>query len=245
MIHRRVVREVTNGQASIISRTRRERLTSVRIPEVKKGARLEDIWCANQPGTYWVIGVARIAFPRRLQNGVDELDRGASMFSVVMATYNGGRYIEKQVATIISQTTKPDELIVADDCSNDDTLEIVERMRPKMPFPLTVLRNPTRLGYGDNFLNACELASHSYICFSDQDDSWLPEKLSSYAEMIRAMPDVSLFIHQGEVVDEDLQPTGSNLPLITSDYFQPPLYGKPSPTAARICNVLLQEIDHE
>jgi glycosyltransferase involved in cell wall biosynthesis len=145
------------------------------------------------------------------------------MFSVVMATYNGSRYIEKQIETIILQTIKPDELIVADDCSTDDTLEIVERMRPKVSFPLTVRRNRTRLGYGDNFLNACELASQPYICFCDQDDSWLPEKISSYAEMIIAMPNVSLFIHQGEVVDDNLRPTGSNHPRITRDHFQPPL----------------------
>lgn len=148
------------------------------------------------------------------------------MFSIVMATYSGSHFIEEQIDTIIKQATKPAELIVSDDCSTDNTVEIIEAMRPRMPFPLTVRQNQSQLGYGENFLSACERATQRYICLCDQDDVWLPEKLSLYAEWIAAMPGVSLFIHQGDVVDETLQSTGSNHPKIEKDRLQPPLTGK-------------------
>jgi glycosyltransferase involved in cell wall biosynthesis len=147
------------------------------------------------------------------------------MFSIVMATYNGARYIEKQIETLILQTRKPAELIVSDDGSTDNTIEIVERLRPDMPFLVTVRRNSSQRGYAENFLSACELASQPYICFCDQDDVWFPEKLGYCAELIAAMPSVSMFVHQGEVVDELLRPTGSNNPKIDRDHFQPPLTG--------------------
>jgi glycosyltransferase involved in cell wall biosynthesis len=145
------------------------------------------------------------------------------MFSVVMATYNGMPWVVEQIDSLAKQTLLPSELIIADDGSTDGTIAAIEDMRAKLPFPVTIHQNPERLGYADNFLSAAELASQPYICFCDQDDVWLPNKLETYAALIKAHPAVSLFIHQAEIVDQKLQKLGANHPVVRETRLQPPL----------------------
>ena len=148
------------------------------------------------------------------------------MLSVVMATYNGGRYLEQQLISIFNQTTIPKELIVSDDGSNDDTLDIIRRFSSHSEIDVIINRNSRPLGYAENFLIACELASQNYICFSDQDDVWLPRKLETMNKLIKTMPEISLFVHQGEVVDEELNPMGARHPVVHHSHIQQPLTGK-------------------
>lgn len=138
----------------------------------------------------------------------ERLDRGAApSVSVVMATFNGARFVEQQLASLAAQTLRPAELIVSDDGSEDETLRLVEAFRRAAPFPVVVRRNERRLGYGANFLSAAGLATGEYIAFCDQDDVWYPDKLATAVATLRRTG-ADLFVHAAAVVDDENRPVG-------------------------------------
>jgi glycosyltransferase involved in cell wall biosynthesis len=94
-----------------------------------------------------------------------------------MATYNGARHIREQLRTILTQTARPAEIIVSDDGSRDDTIGVVRAVAAQTDVPIVIQSNDHRLGFSENFLQACDLASSQLIAFSDQDDRWFPDKL--------------------------------------------------------------------
>jgi glycosyltransferase involved in cell wall biosynthesis len=103
--------------------------------------------------------------------------------SVVMATYNGAKYLEQQIESILKQTLPPAELIVCDDCSTDGTVAILERYKNQLKLNYVV--NPRQLGVIDNFTKAVSMAAAgNYISLSDQDDEWMPDKLEKCAQLM-------------------------------------------------------------
>lgn len=136
--------------------------------------------------------------------------------SVAMATYNGARYIRQQLESIAAQTLQPMELIVSDDGSTDDTLEIVRAYAREVPFPVRILDKPERLGFADNFLHAAEACNSPLVAFCDQDDVWLPDKLAIGHARLR--DDASLLaMHRLTLTDETLRPIGTHDQGITGD----------------------------
>jgi len=127
--------------------------------------------------------------------------------SVAIATYNGRGHLREQLASIAGQTRLPAELVVGDDGSTDDTLDIVRAFAETAPFPVRILDKPTRMGFSDNFLSIAEACEHEAIAFCDQDDVWLPNKLEVCTGRLR--DDNSLIaLHALTVVDATLRPTG-------------------------------------
>ena len=92
-----------------------------------------------------------------------------------MPTYNGETYLREQLDSIYGQTLVPDEVIVVDDCSTDGTVEILKEYSIK--YGLKFYINDTNLGYNKNFAKGISLANGDYICLSDQDDVWKPDKV--------------------------------------------------------------------
>lgn len=126
-----------------------------------------------------------------------------------MATYNGAKYIREQLDDLAAQTHLPAELVVCDDQSSDDTLQIVEDFAASAPFPVHIHRNPDRLGYRANFIKCAGLCASELIAFCDQDDRWNPRKL----ELLAAPFDddeVLLAYHNARPVTDD----GKSLPLL-------------------------------
>jgi glycosyltransferase involved in cell wall biosynthesis len=100
--------------------------------------------------------------------------------SVVMCTCNGrNRHLAEQLDSIFAQTLLPTEIVVQDDCSTDDTLDLLEEYAQKAPTGMAfrIFRNETRRGINANFFSAMAKATGDYIAISDQDDIWMPEKL--------------------------------------------------------------------
>src|SRR4051812_17314881 len=97
--------------------------------------------------------------------------------SIALATYNGARYLHAQLDSLLAQTLKPEELVVGDDGSNDETLTILKDFALTAPFPTRIQVNAARLGYADNFLATAARCSSPLIAFCDQDDVWMPTKL--------------------------------------------------------------------
>lgn len=132
---------------------------------------------------------------------------GDAGISVAMATYNGARFIEKQLDSIVSQTLAPREIVICDDASSDETARIVKDFVARSPVPIKLERNPHNLGYADNFLKAASLTTGSYIAFSDQDDLWRRDKLEVSLAAIRRSGAV-MAVHNATLIDAAGQPIG-------------------------------------
>ncbi len=111
--------------------------------------------------------------------------------SVVMATYNGAEYIGEQLDTIREQTRPADELIVCDDGSTDNTVDIVREYisTHDLEEKWHVYRNPVNLGFADNFNHAASMATGDLMFFSDQDDRWDPEKIGIMEKIMQEHED--------------------------------------------------------
>jgi glycosyltransferase involved in cell wall biosynthesis len=123
------------------------------------------------------------------------------LVSIVVATYNGARYIEAQMDSLIAQTYPNTEIVVVDDRSTDNTLEILEKYARRHN-NIRVFENVTNLGYIKNFEKGASLAKGEYISFSDQDDIWAPEKTTVLMDNIGDHP---MIFSDSELVTDDLQ----------------------------------------
>jgi glycosyltransferase involved in cell wall biosynthesis len=124
--------------------------------------------------------------------------------SVVITAYNLSRYIEQCLRSILSQTHVPYEIIIADDCSSDDTLDLAKRLVNS----LVVVRQQKNGGALLNTLAGLKVASGDVVAFIDGDDTWPPQKLARVAEEFSADPSVVLVTHAHRRVDADGRPTG-------------------------------------
>lgn len=103
--------------------------------------------------------------------------------SVVMTTYNGGKYIETLLESLRKQTRQPDEVIICDDASTDDTTSIVEKYIEQNRLKNWHLYiNHINIGWRTNFRNAMNLASGDLIFLCDQDDIWRLDKIEKMEE---------------------------------------------------------------
>ena len=98
------------------------------------------------------------------------------LVSVVIATYNGQRFIADQIDSILNQTYKNLEIIAIDDCSTDNTVEILNSYLPKDE-RIKLIVNESNLGYVKNFEKGLKVCAGKYIAPSDQDDIWMKEKI--------------------------------------------------------------------
>jgi glycosyltransferase involved in cell wall biosynthesis len=139
--------------------------------------------------------------------------------SIAMATYNGARFIREQLDSLAAQTVLPEELIVSDDGSTDDTLSIIEEFAKTARFQVKIVRNETRLGYRANFMKCAALCTGDLIAFCDQDDIWFKQKLE---RQLRHFADSTVFLschnvklidQQGRDLGRDLQQFQSSLPF--------------------------------
>jgi glycosyltransferase involved in cell wall biosynthesis len=141
--------------------------------------------------------------------------------SVALATYNGERYIDEQLDSLLAQTVLPCELVVSDDGSTDGTLARVRAFAERAPFPVRILDKTERLGFADNFLHAAEQCSGDLIVFCDQDDVWQPGKIAVARDRVVA-DDSLLTMHRLELVDAELNHIGLYDQGIAGDQvFQP------------------------
>lgn len=98
------------------------------------------------------------------------------MISIALTTYNGAKYIGKQLDSILNQTIQDIELVVCDDCSLDDTVSILEEYAQK-DNRIHVYVNEHNLGFKKNFENTIRKTTGDYVALCDQDDIWLPDHL--------------------------------------------------------------------
>ncbi|MDR6192739.1 glycosyltransferase involved in cell wall biosynthesis [Agrobacterium pusense] len=101
----------------------------------------------------------------------------ASSVSIAMATYNGAAHLEEQFDSLFRQTRLPDEVIVFDDASSDQTTLLLRQIAARAPFAMHVLEGTHNCGVNAAFQSALERCSGETVFFCDQDDIWLPGKI--------------------------------------------------------------------
>ena len=124
--------------------------------------------------------------------------------SVIIATYNGARFIEEQLNSIFHQTVLPSEIVISDDGSTDSTIELVQsvfRQHQNLPISMKLLHNFGSHGVLGNFQNAAMNANGDYIFFCDQDDIWLPNKIERLVDILDSC-DEQVVIHNAQVIQE-------------------------------------------
>lgn len=126
--------------------------------------------------------------------------------SVAIAAYNGERYLGEQLASIAGQTELPDEIVLSDDGSTDDTPALVTRFAAGTSIPVRLIRQPRNLGILDNFYAAFSACRGDLLLYCDQDDVWRPEKLARQRRALEA--GAALVLHPSTIVDADLHETG-------------------------------------
>lgn len=100
--------------------------------------------------------------------------------SLVMAIYNGEKYIIEQLESIINQTVRIDEAILIDDCSTDNSYHIVHQFIDGYKLSnWKIIKNECNLGYRKNFKKGLEMVKGDVVFLSDQDDRWHKDKVET------------------------------------------------------------------
>lgn len=143
---------------------------------------------------------------------------GAPTVQILMAAYQGARFVRAQVESIIAQTWESWRLVVQDDCSTDGTWEILQQLAAEHPDRITLRRNERNSGSAAaNFLSLLTASDGAYVACCDDDDVWEPTKLEvTMAEMLRIEAEVGqstpVLVHTDlAVVDEELRPLAPSL----------------------------------
>jgi glycosyltransferase involved in cell wall biosynthesis len=126
------------------------------------------------------------------------------MISVAMTTFNGEKYIEKQIESIIHQSLPVDEIIVCDDGSTDHTVELLKK------YDVTLIQNFQNLGYKLNFKQAMEKCNGDYIFLCDQDDIWEKDKVKDMMQIMESHKNIHVLASSFTYID------GQNQMILTT-----------------------------
>lgn len=113
--------------------------------------------------------------------------------SVVMTTYNGEKYIIEQLQSLLQQTKQPNEVLIFDDCSSDETENIIkEFIKINKLYNWKFYKNTTNKGWKKNFYDGIKSANGDIVFPCDQDDIWLPDKIEIMAEIMDNYPEINV-----------------------------------------------------
>ncbi|EKT4181911.1 TPA: glycosyltransferase family 2 protein [Campylobacter jejuni] len=130
-----------------------------------------------------------------------------NVVAVLLATYNGEKYLKEQIDSILNQTYKDIKIYIGDDCSKDSTIDIIKTYKDLYPDKIIYYQNNTNMGFIKNFEKLLQCCSENYMAFSDQDDIWLPNKLEEQMKEIAKMEkkcNLPIMCHSDLImIDED------------------------------------------
>lgn len=138
------------------------------------------------------------------------------MVAVLLAVYNGEKYLKEQLESILSQTFSDVKIIIRDDGSNDNSPLIIEEYRKNYPQKIFVLSGESTGGAATNFAALLEHCDEDYIMFCDQDDVWLPDKIEKTLSVMKATEDYG---QTPVLVHTDLKVVDQNLNVISPSFF--------------------------
>jgi glycosyltransferase involved in cell wall biosynthesis len=118
-----------------------------------------------------------------------------------MCTYNGSRFLAEQLDSFALQTRLPDELVVCDDGSSDNSVETLAEFCRRVSFPVRLIVNEKQLGSTKNFEKAVGLTQGDIVVLADQDDFWYPDKLARLEQEFVGSPDTAAAFSDADLMD--------------------------------------------
>ena len=122
----------------------------------------------------------------------DQIQNHKLDVQVLLATYNGAKYLSELLDSLVNQVNVDVHLLVSDDGSVDDTLKLLETFRSKFQ-SVTIFEGP-KLGAAENFASLIQRAQGRYVAYADQDDIWMPTKLIKAVRSLESCSDPTLYI---------------------------------------------------
>lgn len=127
--------------------------------------------------------------------------------SVALCTFNGEKYIEQLLESLLKQTLKPDEIVICDDCSTDRTVEMIYNFFSNNQLNYTLVINQNNIGFFNNFKKAVSLCTGDIVFLCDQDDVWEETKIaclidimSSNSHILSLTTNIRLIDEQGQYI---------------------------------------------
>ncbi len=157
-----------------------------------------------------------------MQDATSPDSRHQHTLSVVLGNYNHARFLPRAIETITNQTRPPDELLIVDDASIDNSIEIIEAYAARYPY-IRVYRNESNLGVVKTYERLFELSKCDYIHPIAADDERYPEFLQRVMEMAERYPDAGLIFGDMDIVNEEGVVEGT----VTASAWDEPLYADP------------------
>lgn len=160
---------------------------------------------------------------KRLNQESSQLPLASLKVVILLATRNGATFIQEQIDSYKAQTYHNWELLVSDDGSTDDTIQIIEEFAKQVPQRVVVRRGP-QMGFWQNFasLVRSDDIDGDLFAYSDQDDVWLPEKLAKAVSWFEARPSdrPALYFTRTELIEEGGAPIGFSPLFVRAPTFQ-------------------------
>jgi glycosyltransferase involved in cell wall biosynthesis len=124
--------------------------------------------------------------------------------SVALCTYNGEKFVQKQLDSILNQEKyNVDEIVICDDKSNDSTIEIINKYKADYPQIIKLFQNETNLGSTKNFEKALTICQGNYIFLSDQDDIWKKNKIDRTLKIFNENSDCQGVFSNATLINEE------------------------------------------
>lgn len=124
------------------------------------------------------------------------------LVSIALPVYNGEKWLEQAISTLVKQSYKNVEIIIADDCSSDSSQEICEKYASKYS-QITFIKNEINLGGQGNFLKILYLCSGKYITYASQDDYWDKNFISYLVEKLESNNSAVLAASAAQLLDKN------------------------------------------
>lgn len=122
--------------------------------------------------------------------------------SIAMTTYNGADYLLEQLESLRTQSLMADEVIIVDDCSTDNTVELLNMYIQKYHLDNWVLiKNSSNIGWRKNFRKALQETTGDVVFLCDQDDIWNKDKISLMVKEFNKSPSIELLASNYEILD--------------------------------------------
>ena len=124
--------------------------------------------------------------------------------SVALCTYNGEKFLQEQLESIYNQESPVDEIVICDDNSQDNTIDIVNQFKKNHPeIEIKIHKNESNIGVLSNFEKAISLCHGDIIFCSDQDDIWMKEKTKIIVSWFDTHPETELVFTDAVLIDKD------------------------------------------
>lgn len=120
-------------------------------------------------------------------------------YEVIIATYNGGKYISEQIDSILNQTVLPSRIIIRDDNSSDNTLDLLNEYAINQTVQIEVISDGENLGYIKNFERLISYCNAEVVFFADQDDIWKPNKAEQLLLLFNSRAGINVLFSDAEL----------------------------------------------